>query len=70
MTPIPGLLFSDDLVFSAFTINGLQKAVNQVIKWFRERNLKCNLSKTILLVFKKGGKQKEEDRWTANDQKN
>jgi DUF438 domain-containing protein len=30
--------------------------------------LKCNLNKTIILIFKKG-KQKKDDSWTVNDQK-
>jgi hypothetical protein len=31
MTTIPGLLFADDSAFSSFTVNGLQKAVDQVL---------------------------------------
>jgi hypothetical protein len=32
MTPIPALLFTDDLAFTSVTINGLQKAADQVTK--------------------------------------
>lgn len=53
MTAIQELLFADDLAFSSFTFNDLQKAVNQVTKYRREWNLKCNLNETKILVFKK-----------------
>jgi hypothetical protein len=54
MTTFLGLLVADDFTFSSFTINGLQKAADQVTTYCREWNLKCNLTKQIL-VFKKGG---------------
>jgi hypothetical protein len=31
--------------------------------------LKCNLNKTKILVFKKGGKLKKDERWFVNDHK-
>jgi hypothetical protein len=31
--------------------------------------LKCNLNKTKISVFKKGGKLKKDKRWSMNDQK-
>jgi hypothetical protein len=70
MTTIPGLLFTDDLAFSSPTINGLQKAADQVTKYWREWNLKCNNpNKTKILVFKKGGELKKDERWFENDHK-
>jgi hypothetical protein len=69
MTAIPGLLFADDLAFSSFTVNVLQKAVDQVTKYCREWKLKCDLNKTKTLVFKKICKLKKDQRWTVNDQK-
>jgi hypothetical protein len=68
-TTIPGLIFADDLAFSSFTINGLQKAMDQITKYRRERNLNCNLNKAEILVFKNGGNLKEDEIWTVNDQK-
>jgi hypothetical protein len=59
LTTIPEFIFADDLTFSSVTINGLQKAMVQVAKQCREWNLKCNLNKTKILVFKKGGKTEE-----------
>jgi hypothetical protein len=68
-TTIPGLLFADDLPFSSFTIIGIQKAINQVKKYCRECNLKCNLNKTKIFVFKKRGKLKKDERLFVNDRK-
>jgi hypothetical protein len=48
-TTIPGLLFADDLAFASFTINGLQKAVDQVTRYSRE----WSLNKIKIVVFKK-----------------
>jgi hypothetical protein len=67
MTTNPGLPFADDLAFPSFTINGLQKGVDQVTKYRREWNLKCNPNKTKILVFKKGDKLKKDERWFVND---
>jgi hypothetical protein len=64
MTAIPGLLFADDLAFSSFTINS-----DQVLKYCREWKLKCNLNKTKILVCKKGGKLKKDEKWFVNDYK-
>jgi hypothetical protein len=51
-TTLSGLLCADDLASSSFTINGLEKAIDKVTKYCREWNLKCNLNKTEILVFK------------------
>jgi hypothetical protein len=40
MTAIPGLLSADDLAFSSFTINSLQKTIDQVLNYCREWKLK------------------------------
>jgi hypothetical protein len=69
MTSIPGLLFADDLAFSSFTINSLQKTIDQVLKYCREWKRKCNLNKTKILVCKKGGKLKKDEKWFVNDYK-
>jgi hypothetical protein len=54
---IPGLLFADDLAlaFFFFTCYGLQKKVESVDQYCKDWNLRCNLSKCKIMVFKKGG---------------
>jgi hypothetical protein len=48
-----GLLFADDLAVSSFRSNGLQKEIDQIVRYCKEWNLKCNLSKSKTVVFKK-----------------
>jgi hypothetical protein len=49
---ISGLLFADDLAVSSFTNNGLQKKIDQIVRYCKELNLKCNLSKSKIVVFR------------------
>jgi hypothetical protein len=65
---IPGLLFTDDLVIASFTSYGLQKKVEWLDWYCKDWNLRCNLSKFKIMVFKKGGKLKESERWRVNGQ--
>jgi hypothetical protein len=67
-TTVPGLLFVDDLAVSSFTSNGLQKEIHQIVRYCKEWNLKCNLSKSKIVVFKKGGKLKNTERWSMDGQ--
>jgi hypothetical protein len=39
-------LFADDIATGSFTVNGLQKGINEVVKYCSDWNLKCNLKKT------------------------
>jgi hypothetical protein len=50
---IPGLLFADDLAIGSLTVNGLQKGIDQVVKYCTDWNLKCNLKNTNILVLRK-----------------
>jgi hypothetical protein len=52
--PIPGLLFADDLAIGSFTVNGLQRRIDQIVKYCSDWNLRYNLKKTKILVFRKG----------------
>jgi hypothetical protein len=57
---IPGLMFADDLAIGSFTVSGLQRGIDQTVKYCSDWNLKCNLQKTKILVFKKGGAIEKE----------
>jgi hypothetical protein len=48
---IQGLLFADDLAVSSLTSNGLQKEIDQIVRYCKEWNLKCNFSKSKIVVF-------------------
>jgi hypothetical protein len=58
---IPGLLYADDLAIGAFTVNGMQKAIDQIVKYYKDWSVKCNLNKTKIIAFKKGGRLKNRD---------
>jgi hypothetical protein len=65
---IPGLLFADDLAVASFTSHGLQKKIERADQYCKDWNLRCNLSKCKITVFKKRGKLKETERWKVNGQ--
>jgi hypothetical protein len=54
------LLYADDLAIGAFTVNGMLKAIDQIVKYCEDWGLKCNLNKTKIIVFKKGRKVEKE----------
>jgi hypothetical protein len=60
---IPGLLFADDFSIASFRSYGLQKKFELVYQYCKNRNLKCNLSKSKIMVYKKGGKLKAAEGW-------
>jgi hypothetical protein len=60
---IPGLLYTDDLAIGAFTVNGTQKAIDQIVKYCEDWSVKFNFNKTKIIVFKKGGRMKKNERW-------
>jgi hypothetical protein len=61
-------MFADDSAIGSFTVNGLQRGIDQMVKYCGDWNLKCDLKKTKILVFKKGGKLKENEKWFVYDQ--
>jgi hypothetical protein len=64
---ILGLMFADNLAIGSFAANGLQRGIDQIVKYCGDWNLKCNLKKTKILVFKKGGKLKKNEKWFMYD---
>jgi hypothetical protein len=54
------------LAIGTFTVNGMQKAIDQIVKYCEDRRVKCNLNKTKIIVFKKGGRLKKNKRWTMH----
>jgi hypothetical protein len=37
---IPGLMFAEDLAIGSFTVNGLQRGIDQIVKYCGDWNLK------------------------------
>jgi hypothetical protein len=54
------LLFADDVAIRSFSVNRIERGIDQVTKYYSDWNLKCNLRMIKILVFKKGGKFKNE----------
>jgi hypothetical protein len=49
---------------SSFTSNSLQKATDQIARFFKEWNvMKCNLNKPQITVFVKHGKFRKSKKW-------
>jgi hypothetical protein len=59
---VVGLLFADDLAVGVTTRIGLQRAINYVKDFCEECGLKINVDKTKVLVFKKGGKLRRDEK--------
>jgi hypothetical protein len=59
---VVGLLFADDLAVGATTI-GLQRAINCIKDYCDEWSLKINVTKTKIVVFKKGRKLGRDEKW-------
>jgi hypothetical protein len=54
------------LAVGAFSVNGMQKAIDQMIKYCEDWSVKCNLNETKIIVFKKGGRLRKNERWTMH----
>jgi hypothetical protein len=59
---VVGLLFSDNLAVGATTI-GLQRAISCIKDYSDEWSLQINVTKTKIVVFKKGGKLSRDEKW-------
>lgn len=54
------LLFADDMVLLATDEISLQKKINVLYDYFEKLDLKVNLGKTKVMVFRKGGRLKQD----------
>ena len=60
---ITHLLFADDLVLFSQTPIGLQRFLNCLEKYCARFHLTINLSKTCIIVFRRGGKPAKSEKW-------
>ena len=62
------ILFADDVALTSFSIAGLQKQID-ILKSFADNFDMCvNMSKTKIIVFRKGGFLAEKERWTYGNE--
>jgi hypothetical protein len=59
---IPGLMFADDLAIGSFTVNGLQKGIDQIVKYCSDWNLKFGLKKDTNTSFYEWGKTENNEK--------
>ncbi|KAJ4433366.1 hypothetical protein ANN_15625 [Periplaneta americana] len=64
--PIPGLLFADECAIGAFSVNGLQKAINEINSFCKTWDLKINEKKSKVLICKKGNVHSKKEKWYVN----
>jgi hypothetical protein len=65
---VHSLLYADDIVLLADTKANLQKKINVLNTFCKEKFLKVNLSKTKVVIFRKGGRISRKDVFNWNDQ--
>lgn len=63
-TKIFCLKFADDVVVVADDREGLKDMPQSLEKYTTKNQLEVNTTKTKIMIFRKGGKRKEEGRWT------
>lgn len=62
------LMYADDIVIVSPSRTGLQLMINQLEEYCDNWNLKVNLTKSKIMVFRKGGKLSQNDRWSFKGQ--
>jgi hypothetical protein len=62
---VPVLMYADDVTTASFTVQCLQKAVNQADEYCNDLGPKVNVNKTNIVVFRKGGRLNKSECWTV-----
>jgi hypothetical protein len=44
----------------------MQKAIDQRVRYCEDWSIKCNLNKPTIIIFKKGGRLKQNEIWTMH----
>ena len=66
-TLIKVLMFADDMAIFSTTIEGLQIGLNNLSDYCKKWGITVNVSKTKIVIFCKGGKVREDEKWYYND---
>lgn len=59
------LLYADDIVIMADSVNVLQSMIKRLENYCRNWNLEVNLNKSEIMVFRNGGRRAREEKWMA-----
>lgn len=60
------LMYADDLVLLAETVEDLQTMINQISEFCRKWGLKINLSKSKTMIFRRGKRVTKNEKWQCN----
>ena len=60
------LMFADDMIILSTTVEGLQNGLNNLSDYCKKWGLTVNISKTKIMVFRKGGKLSDIEKWFFN----
>ena len=62
------LLFADDIVMFSSTVKGLNDQIHQLENYCDNFQIRVNMDKTKIIVFKNGGKLSKHEKWKYKDQ--
>ena len=57
------LLYADDLVLFSYSVMGLQRLLDGLTRFSKDFSLQINMSKSKIVVFKRGGILKRNEKW-------
>ena len=60
------LMFADDMAIFSTTIEGLQAGIDNLSKYCSKWGLTVNIIKTKIVIFRRGGKVGEKEKWWFN----
>ena len=63
------IFYADDMVSTSDTVRGLQAQINIIFNFCQRTDMKINLPKTKIIVFRNGGFLRGYERWHFNGQK-
>ena len=68
-TPVTHLLFADDLALFSQSVVGLQRMIDCLSNYCKKYNMKINIEKTKIMVFRKGGRPGKKESWHLDGHK-
>lgn len=62
------LLYADDIVIFAESVNSLQLMINRIVDYFECWNMQLNLDKSKIMIFSGGGRMARDEKWFHHGQ--
>ena len=61
------LMYADDMILMSESIDGLQNMLNTLSNYAKKWGLSVNIKKTKIVVFRKGGTIRADEKWVFNN---